>query len=131
MASIARSGLSAVVQEVAERVRRLVRLEAELAAVELKQKAASLASGVAVLVFAAVLALFALGFGLAAAAVALATFLDTWLALLIVTAALLVTAVFAGLLGRSLLRRAGPPVPERAIAEAKVTGEVLRGSHGG
>jgi len=126
-----RSGIAGIVHEVADRARALLRLEVELAALELREKLASLASGIAVLVVAAILALFALGFGLAAIAVALATFLDTWLALLLVTGGLLVLVVVAGLVGRSLLRRAGPPVPQRAIVEAKATTEALKGNGSG
>ena len=89
--------------------------------------------GVEVALFAvgAVLGLFALGFLLATVAAALATFLPTWLALLIVGVGLVLVAVVAVTIGRSQLRRGVPPVPEQAIAEAKLTGEALRGSDDG
>ena len=119
-----------MVHEVADRIRALVRLEAELAAIEVREKLATFASGIAALVAAAILGLFALGFGLATITAGLATFLDLWLALLLVTAGLILLAVVAALVGRMLLRRAGPPVPQRAIVEAKATTEVLKGNGG-
>lgn len=123
-----RSGIAGVVQELTDRIRTLVRLEAELATLELRQKLATFASGIGALVAAGLLALFALGFLFATIAAGLATFLDLWLALLLVAAGLVVLAVVAGLVGRMLLRRAGPPVPERAIVEAKTTAEALKGN---
>ena len=73
----------------------------------------------------------AFGFLLATIAAALATFLPTWLSLLIVGLVLAVVAAVATMLGIQELRRSTPPVPEKAIAEAKATGEALRGStHG-
>ena len=61
----------------------------ELAGLELKRKAARLGLGAGLLIGAAVFGLFALGFGFAAIAGALAIVLDTWLALLIVFGSLL------------------------------------------
>jgi len=52
--------------------------------------------------------------------------LDTWLALLIVAVGLLAVAAVLGLLARSLVKRATPPVPELAIREAKLTSEALK-----
>ena len=75
---------------------------------------------------AALMVLYALGFGLATVAVALAIVLDTWLALLLVTVGLLLLAVVLGLLARSRLRRGTPPLPEQAIREAKLTTQALK-----
>ena len=122
------SSIGAVVHEVAERASALARLEAELAVVELRQKIASLGTGGAVLVGAAVFALFALGFLLAALAAGLATFLNAWLALLLVGVVLLIITATLGVGGLSLLRRGVPPIPERAVSEAKLTVETLKGN---
>ena len=122
------SSIGAVVHEVAERASALARLEAELAVIELRQKITSLGTGGAVLVGAAVLALFALGFLLAALAAGLATFLDAWLALLLVGVVLLIITATFGVGGLSLLRRGVPPIPERAVSEAKLTVETLKGN---
>src|SRR5215213_1156742 len=97
-----------------------------IAKLELKKKAAVLGVGVGLLVGAAIFGLFALGFLLAAAAAGLATTLSTWLALLIVGAALVLAAGVLALLGRSSVKRGVPPVPEQAITEAKVTKEAVK-----
>lgn len=118
-------------QEVAEHVRTLARLEGELATIELRRKAASFGAGAALLLGALLLGLFTLGFALATIAAALATFLPMWLSLLLVSLGLALAAAGAAAAGRALLRRAAPPVPEQAVAEAKATGEALKGSlHG-
>jgi cytochrome c oxidase assembly factor CtaG len=119
-------GVQAAVHEVAEHARTLVRLEGELAALEVRQKIASLGAGVALLVAGGVLALFALGFLLATVAAALATAVSTWLALLLVAGGVALVAVALLAIGASLLRRGVPPVPEQAIAEAKLTGAALK-----
>jgi hypothetical protein len=120
-------GVQAAVHEVAEHARTLVRLEGELAALEVRRKIAALGAGVALLVAGGVLALFALGFLLATLAAALATVLATWLALLVVGGGLTLVAVLLLAIGVSQLRRGVPPVPEQAIAEAKLTGAALTG----
>jgi hypothetical protein len=131
MEASGRNGLTAAVNDVTEHARTLVRLEGELAALELKQKAASLGAGSAAVAGGIVLGLFAFGFLLATIAAALATFLPTWLSLLIVGLVLAAVAAVAVALGIQKLRRTTPPVPEKAIAEAKATGEALRAStHG-
>lgn len=76
---------------------------------------------------AGIFALFALGFGLAAGAAALALVLDTWLALLIVFGGLLLLAFVLGLLALGRIKRGTPPVPEQAIEEAKLTQAALKG----
>jgi hypothetical protein len=120
-------GVQAAVHDVAEHARTLVRLEGELAALEVRRKIAALGAGVVLLVAGGVLALFALGFLLATLAAALATVLATWLALLIVGGGLALVAVLLLAIGVSQLRRGVPPVPEQAIAEAKLTGAALTG----
>jgi hypothetical protein len=123
--------VAGVVQEVAEHVRTLARLEGELATIELRRKAASFGAGTALLLGAMLLGVFTLGFALATIAAALATFLPVWLSLLLVSLGLAAAAIAAAAGGRALLLRSGPPVPEQAVAEARATGEALRGSlHG-
>jgi hypothetical protein len=122
------NGVGAAVHEVTERARTLVRLETELAALELRRKVTSLGVGAVLLAVGAVVALFAIGFLLATVAAGLATFLPTWLALLLVAAALVLGAAALGVAGLSFLRRGVPPVPEQAVEEARLTGEALRGN---
>jgi putative superfamily III holin-X len=119
-------GLGEAVKSVSERASTLVRLEMELAALELKRKISSLAVGIGLAVAAAVLLLFVIGFGLATIAAGIATATSTWLALLIVTAGVLLVAGIVGLIGMSLIKKGTPPVPEQAIQEAKLTKETLR-----
>jgi hypothetical protein len=121
-----RRGIGAAAKLVSERASSLVRLELQLAAAELKQKVAALGLGIALLVGAAVFGLFALGFGLATAAAALATTVSTWLALLIVTGALFLLAGLLGAIGVGRLRKGTPPIPVQAIEEAKLTTEALK-----
>src|SRR3954454_9974524 len=85
-------GLGDAAKQVAERASAIARLEARLAALELKQKVASLTVGIALGAGAAVGALFGLGFLLASAASGLATTLPMWPSLLIVGAVLVVIA---------------------------------------
>jgi len=121
-------GLGATVKSVSERASSLVRLELELAALELKRKASSLATGIGLAVGAAVLLVFALGFGLATIAAGIATALPWWASLLIVTFGILLVAALLGFLGVRAIKKGTPPVPEQALAEAKLTTEALKGN---
>jgi uncharacterized membrane protein YqjE len=120
-------GLGTAVKQVAEHASTLVRLELELASLELKQKVAALGVGLGLVIGAAVFAVYAFGFLFATAAAGLATVVSTWLALLIVTLALFLVAAVLGLIGRRMIQKGTPPVPEQAIAEAKITSSALRG----
>lgn len=121
-----RRGLGLAAKLVSERASSLVRLELQLAAAELKRKVAALGIGIALLAGAALFGVFALGFGLATAAAALATTVSTWLALLIVAGGLALLAAVLGAIGLGLLRKGTPPVPVQAIEEAKLTTEALK-----
>lgn len=122
------NGVGALVHEVTERASALARLEAELAMLELRRKAAALGVGGGLLAGALVVSLFAFGLLLATLAAALATFLPTWLALLIVGVAVALLAAVLAELGIARLRRAMPPVPVQAVQEAKLTVEALKGN---
>jgi hypothetical protein len=119
-------GVGVAAKSVAEHASAIARLEIELAGLELKKKVSTLGVGIGMGVGAAVFGLFGLGFVFATIAAALATFLPTWLALLIVTAALFVLAGVLGMLARGRIRKGTPPVPEQAIREAKLTTEALK-----
>ncbi|HEX6788473.1 MAG TPA: phage holin family protein [Gaiellaceae bacterium] len=122
-------GLGGAAKLVADKASAIVRLELALAAAELKQKLVKLGLGIGLVVGAAVFLLFALGFALATVAAAFATFLSTWLALLIVTGGLFLLVAVLGGIGARLLAKGSPPVPEQAIAEAKLTTEALKNGH--
>ena len=119
-------GFGTAAKQVAEHASALARLELELASLELKRKLAALGIGIGLGVGAAVFLLFMLGFGLATIAAALATFLPTWLALLIVTGFLLLVGGLLGFLAMRSVRRGTPPVPKQAIREAKLTTQAIK-----
>jgi len=121
-------GLGTTVKSVSERASSLVRLELELAALELKRKVSSLAVGIGLALTAAVLLVFALGFGLATIAAGIATAVAWWIALLIVTVGIVLVAGLLGFLGMRSIKKGTPPVPEQAIEEAKLTTEALKGN---
>lgn len=118
-------------KEVAEHASALARLELELASLELKRKAGALGAGAGLGIAAGLTVLYALGFLFAAVAVALSIVLDAWLALLVVGVGLLALATLLGLSAVRKIKRGTPPVPEQAIAEAKLTTAALRGNGDG
>lgn len=119
-------GVGTAAKIVAERASTIVRLELELAAMEIKRKIVALGVGIGLAIGAAVFLVFMLGFALATVAAALATAMSTWLALLITTGILLALAAVLGVLALTRIKRGTPPVPEQAIREAKLTTEALR-----
>ncbi len=115
----------AAVKEVIDRVSTLARLHMELAKLELKDKLTALGIGVGLVVTAALLAVFMIGFLFATIAAGLATFLPWWLALLIVTLLLAALAALCILFARNRFRKATPLVPQEAIDEATRTAKAL------
>jgi hypothetical protein len=124
-------GLGAAARSVSEHLSAILRLELELAAMELKRKVVALGVGIGLVVGALVFLLFMVGFALATIAAALATVLSTWLALLIVTGGLLVMAGVLGAVGVKMIAKGTPPVPEQAIREAKLTSDALKSNGSG
>ena len=124
-------GLGSAAKQFAERASTLVRLELELATLELKGKFRLLATGIALGALAALLLVFAIGFGLASAAAGIATATPVWLALLIVTLGLVLVVGLLGWLAQRAIKKATPPVPEQALQEAKLTTEAMKhdGNH--
>jgi uncharacterized membrane protein len=119
-------GFGGAAKQVAEHASSIVRLEIELATLELKKKIGAVGLGIALAVGAALFGLLMIGFLFATIAAALATFLATWLALLIVTVALLVLSGTFGALALGRIKKATPPVPQQAIREAKLTQAALK-----
>ena len=122
----AETGVGAAAKQVAEHASALARLELELARLELRHKAGAFGAGAMLAVGAALLAVMALGFAFGTIAAALATFMPTWLALLLVTTGIALLAGIAALLARTSIRQATPPVPEQAIREARLTTEAIK-----
>lgn len=108
--------------------RQLVRDEIRLAQAETSQKVKHGVMGAAGFGVAGVLALYGVGLLLTTIVLALATFLDAWLAALIVTVVVLAAAGVAALLGKKQVAEATPPVPERAVAGVKEDVETLKGN---
>jgi hypothetical protein len=124
------NGVSWAAKELVERARSIVRLEIELALLEVKGKLVRIAVGIGFGAGAAVVALFALGFLAAGGAAALALVIPVWGALLVVGGILLGLTLLLAFLGIRSLRAGTPPVPEEAIEEARLTTETLL-SNGG
>ena len=118
--------LGPATKSVAEHASALVRLEPELATLELKRKMSALAIAIGLGLGAALFLLYAVGFGLAAAAAGIATTTSVWAALLIVTGALLLLVLLLGLFAYFSFKRGTPPLPEQALREAKLTSEALK-----
>jgi protein-S-isoprenylcysteine O-methyltransferase Ste14 len=118
--------LGSAAKQVAAHASTLARLELELATREIKSKVGAIGKAAGFGAAALFFVLYAIGFVFATIAAALATFLPTWLALLLVTIFLLVGAGLFGLLAVRSLKRGTPPVPKQAIEEAKMTTAALR-----
>jgi hypothetical protein len=118
--------LGSAAKEVAEHASALVRLEIELAKLELSKKAGALGAGIGLGIGAAVVAFYMVGFLFATIAAGLATFMPAWLALLIVTLFLLLVAGVLGLVAVNRIKRGRPPLPAQAIEEARLTTEALK-----
>ena len=117
--------LGEIVAEVSEKASLLVREEIELAKAEVKEKVSKLTTGAAVACAAGVF----LVFGVTTFFHGLAWFLNdvfnwednNWAGFAVVTAALVLLAILAGLLAFRLFKKGSPPTPELAIEEARRT----------
>jgi membrane protein implicated in regulation of membrane protease activity len=121
-----RERLTASAAEIRARSQRLVELNIEMLTTELKRKGQQYGTAIGLFVGAGVLALYALGFALTTIAVVLYIWLPLWLSVLIVTAVLALIGLVLALVGRSTLRQAKTPSPERAVREAKSTADALK-----
>jgi hypothetical protein len=122
-------GLSGATKRVADHARSFVRLELQLAASELKRKAAALGVGIALAATAALFGLIAVAFGLAAATAGIATALPVWLSLLVMFGGLFLLAGILGGAAAAVLKKGAKPMPEQAIEEARITTEAIRNGH--
>ena len=116
-----RERITASLTDIRTRGQKLVELNVELLKAELKKKAQEYGGAIGMFAAAGLLALYALGFLLATIAVALALFLPTWLALLIVTLVLFLIIAILVLAGRSKLQKLQAAPPPQAPVEAKIT----------
>jgi hypothetical protein len=92
---------------------------AQLAADDLKKQLGALAMGLAFGAGAALLAVFAVGLGLATIAVAFATFLPWWLSMLIVTGVVLAATLLLAFLAKRQLTKGSPALPRHLVRGAE------------
>lgn len=105
--------------KVSEQAQRLVRAEIALAQAEMKAKAQKAAPGVGLLVFAGALAFLSLFAVMIGIIWLLGDVVPLWAAAFITAAGFIVLAAICGLVGKTILTRVGPPVPDTAIGIAK------------
>ena len=117
--------LGEIVAEVSEKASQLVREEIELAKAEVTDKVSKLTRGAGVAAAAGVF----LVFGITTFFHGMAWFLDdvfnwednVWVGFGVVTLALFLCAILAGLFAYRLFKKGSPPTPDLAIEEAKRT----------
>jgi uncharacterized membrane protein YqjE len=115
-----------LIKQLSEQVSVLVRDELKLAQLEMTRKSKQAGLGIRMLGGSGLVALLGMGCLLACAIIAISGVLAAWLAALIVGASLLAVAAVAALLGKGRLRKATPPVPERAVGSIKADVEEIR-----
>jgi membrane protein len=108
-----------LVQQLSQQTAELVRQEMRLATVELQEKGKKAGIGAGMFGGAGVVALYGVGALIAAAILGIATFLEPWIAAVIVGVVLLAVAGILALTGKKQVEQAGPPVPEQAVESAK------------
>ena len=121
--------LADLVVDVSEQASTLVREEIELAKAEVSAKVAKLARGSAVGAAAGVFAFLALILILHGIAWLLGEELfsgNIWAGYFVTAGIFLLIAALAGFIAFRALKAGSPPVPEQAIAEAKLTKEMLQ-----
>jgi Putative Actinobacterial Holin-X, holin superfamily III len=117
---------SDLVRQLAEQTSRLVRDELKLAQAEMARKGARAGRGAGLLGGGGILALYGIGCLLIAAVAGIALVLQTWLAALIVGAAVLAAAALVALAGRRQFGGATPPVPRQALDSTKADVQEIR-----
>jgi hypothetical protein len=116
-----------IVGDLTSQVAHLARVEAQLAAREIADKAKSGAFGGGMFAVAGVVAFYG-GAALAlAGGIALALVWPAWLAALAMGVALLALAGIFALVGRAKMRGAMPPIPDETMEHAREDARALRG----
>ena len=118
--------VSELLKQLSDQTATLVRQEMELARVELVEKGKQAGIGAGAFGGAGLVAVFAVGALTATLILALATFLEGWIAALIVTAVYAAVAGVLAVIGKSRLQRATPPVPEHAQESVREDVEVAK-----
>ena len=108
-----------LIQELSQQTATLVRQELKLAQLEMKEKGKRAGLGAGLFGGAGLVALYGLGTLIAAIVLVLATFIEPWIAALIVAVVLFAAAGVLGLVGKKQVDQATPAAPEQAIASTK------------
>jgi len=116
-----------LVQRMSQQTATLVRKELELAQVEMKEKGKRAGIGVGLFGGAGLVAAYAVGALIATIILVLATFLEGWIAALIVTVVLFAIAGVAALMGKKQVEQATPAQPEQAIESTKRDVDEVKG----
>jgi uncharacterized membrane protein YqjE len=119
-----------LVKQLSEQTSTLVRKELQLAQLEMTEKGKRAGIGAGLFGGAGLIAVFGVGTLIAAAVLALATAVDSWLAALIVAVVLLAAAGIAALTGKKQVEQAVPPAPEQAIQSGKRSVDEVKGRAG-
>ncbi len=119
-----------LVQQLSQQTATLVRQELQMAQLEMKEKGKRAGIGAGLFGGAGVLAFYGLGVLLAAIVLGLATFLEPWIAALIVAVVLFAVAGVLALTGKKQVEQATPPAPEQAIASTKRDVDEIKGKAG-
>jgi membrane protein implicated in regulation of membrane protease activity len=109
-------------------VPRLVKDELALGRLELQEKGKRAGAGAGLLGAAGLVGWFGLAVLIAAAVLGLAEAVPAWLSAVIVAVVLALSAGVLALIGRSQLKKAVPPAPERAIASTREDVRVVKES---
>lgn len=116
-----------LINRLTEQTSTLIRSEMQLAKTEMTEKAKHAGVGAGLFGGAGLIALYGVGALIATIILALATFLDAWLAALIVTVVLFVIAGIVALVGKKQVSQATPAAPERTIDSVKRDVETVKG----
>ena len=108
-----------LLKQLSDQTTNLVRQEIELATLEFREKGKKAGLGAGMFGGAGLFGVFALGTLTACMVLALATFLEAWLAALIVTVLYAAVAGVLALRGRAEVQQATPPVPQQAVDSTK------------
>ncbi len=119
-----------LVQQLSQQTATLVRQELQMAQLEMKEKGKRAGIGAGLFGGAGGLAFYGLGVLLAAIVLGLATFLEPWIAALIVAVVLFAVAGVLALTGKKQVEQATPPAPEQAIASTKRDVDEVKGRAG-
>ncbi len=119
-----------LIQQLSQHTATLVRQELQLAQLEMKEKGKRAGLGAGLFGGAGLIAAYGLGALIATLILVLATFLEPWIAALIVTVVLFAIAGVLGLTGKKEIDQATPAKPEQAMESTQQDIEEVKGRAG-